>query len=48
MNFDLKNSFKNKFMDKNEKARSDFKAVWPLNGRADSMGVKRFTIKNTS
>ena len=50
MNFDFKNSFKHEFKDSIEKSckwsrntashKIDFKAVWPRNGHADSMGVK--------
>lgn len=50
MNFDLKNDWKNKFNVNNDKLCSssrnrvspeiDFKAVWPLNGHAASVGVK--------
>ena len=50
MNFDLKNGCKNEFKDNNEKSwnwsknrvshKNDFKAVWPRNGHADSVGVK--------
>ena len=50
MKFDLKNGFKNEFQDNNEKScslyrnrvshRIDFRAVWPRNGHADSVGVK--------
>ena len=54
MNFDFKNGCKNEFKDNNEKSSSwsrkrishkdDFKAVWPLNGHAASVGVKIETI----
>ena len=50
MNFDFKNGCKNEFKDNSEKSCSwsskrvshkiDFKAQWPLNGNADSVGVK--------
>ena len=50
MKFDLKNSCKNEFKNNNEKSCSwsrngvshkiDFKAVWPRNSHADSVGVK--------
>ena len=55
MNFDFKNRCKNEFKDNNEKSCSwsrnrvshkiDFKALWPRNGKADSVGVKSF-LKN--
>ena len=48
MTFDFKNSYKKEFQDNNEKLSScsrnrvslkiDFKAVWPSNGHAASMG----------
>ena len=50
MNFDLKNECKNELKDNNEKScrwsrnkvshKIDFKAQWPRNGHADSVGVK--------
>ena len=50
MNFDLNNSCKNEFKDNKEKSCSwsrnrvshkiDFRAVWPRNGHAASLGVK--------
>ena len=50
INFDFKNGCKNEFEDNNEKSYSrsrkrvchkiDFKAVWPHNGHAASVGVK--------
>ena len=51
MNFNFKNRCKNEFKDNNEKSCSwsrnrvshkiDFKAQWPRNGHADSVGVKK-------
>ena len=50
MNFDFKNGCKNEFEDNNEKScnlsrnrvfhKIDFKAVWPRNDHAASVGVK--------
>ena len=50
MNFDVKTSCQNEFEDNNEKSCSssrktvshkiDFKAIWPQNGHADSVGAK--------
>ena len=49
MTFDFENGYKKEFQDNNEKSSScsrnrvslkiDFKAVWPSNGHAASMGV---------
>ena len=54
MNFDSENSCKNEFKDNNEKSCSwsrnrvshkmEFKAVWPRNGHADSVGVNWFRV----
>ena len=51
INFDFKNGYKNEFKDKNEKSWSwsryrvsnkiDLKAVWPRNGHAAIVGVKK-------
>ena len=52
MNIDFKNGYKNEFEDNNEKSCSlsrkrvshkiDFKAKWPRNSHAGSVGVKFF------
>ena len=54
MNFDSENGYQIEFKDNNEKSCSwsrnrysqkiDFKAVWPRNGHADSVGVNSAAI----
>ena len=54
MNYDFKNGCRNEFKDNNEKSWSwsensvahkiDLKAVWPCDGHAASVGVKKYVL----